>query len=179
MAYKRVFHVCVECDPIHVDNCPNCFGYGFHKGTEIPVAAREVKTLTECDPCPVCVGTVTNDALYRIPKEGLEFPSVIYSKETTPGTEIHQEPIFRRSISTEESVEIEIAEIKKQVLKKGGETSYCRITFRANGELLFQEMNISNDLPDDVLKQLLRRIAQKRFTQRMVPKRPTPNITQY
>lgn len=29
------FHVCTSCRPPHIDNCPDCFGYGFGPGEEV------------------------------------------------------------------------------------------------------------------------------------------------
>ena len=62
----RVYKVCTNCTPWHVEDCGSCFGYGFHKGTKHIVAAGEVSELTECDPCPECGGDLKNEHLYKL-----------------------------------------------------------------------------------------------------------------
>jgi len=63
-------------------------------------------------------------------------------------------------------MQIEITEIEKTLLEGGEETSLYGITYRANGELLYQVMQLNNELPDDILKQHMAKIAQLRFQER-------------
>lgn len=56
---------------------------------------------------------------------------------------------------------IEITEVSKNLIKEGNPTSFYRVTFRANGELAHQYMHLNNELPDDIFKQILARIAKR------------------
>ena len=69
MTKPKTYHVCVECTPIHIDNCETCFGWGLKQGTTTPIIAAEVETLQECDPCPECYGDLKNEHLYQLEKE--------------------------------------------------------------------------------------------------------------
>ena len=55
---------------------------------------------------------------------------------------------------------IEITEVKKEVISPGKETSFYKVTYRANGTLLYQYMSLNNELPDNILMLELSRIAK-------------------
>lgn len=89
----KIYHVCTECIPYHVDNCGSCFGFGFHKGTKMIVGAGEIKdlTVTECDPCPECGGDLKNEHLYELKKEASKHTlekirSIKLEIESSPGS---------------------------------------------------------------------------------------------
>lgn len=89
----KIYHVCVECSPIHVDNCETCFGWGFKKDSQTPIAAAEAKDEQESDPCPECGGTRTNEHLYKLEKQSRrtaikngKIKMISFSKEDSKGT---------------------------------------------------------------------------------------------
>ena len=82
----RKYNVCTDCTPWHVQDCGSCFGWGFKKGTQTPIAAAEVDKLTECDPCPECCGDLKNAHLYELEKESREFKPIKYKIESVRGT---------------------------------------------------------------------------------------------
>lgn len=54
--------ICKKCRIWHVENCPECYGFGIKKYTEdgpIPVTAREAhdNLIKDFIKCPVCGGT--------------------------------------------------------------------------------------------------------------------------
>lgn len=67
--------VCRNCNPPHVENCPECFGYGFDLKGNIVSAGRSEDMRNEMQitgkinfpPCSVCYGDIFNfdiDAFY-------------------------------------------------------------------------------------------------------------------
>ena len=59
---------------------------------------------------------------------------------------------------------IEITEIEKDLIEKGNPTSFYRVTFRADGNRMYRDMRLNNELPDDILKQELARFAKRYLT---------------
>lgn len=68
-------HGCTDCDTPHVDNCPNCFGYGLYKGKDVPIRAGVVQEILEkyepCeskrfDICPICGGSPHNLDIFTL-----------------------------------------------------------------------------------------------------------------
>ena len=52
--------ICKSCHVEHVENCPNCYGFGLRKGTDSPISAHHSKYHAyqiEWDECSVCHGT--------------------------------------------------------------------------------------------------------------------------
>ena len=52
--------ICTKCPVPHAENCPECFGFGLHRGTDVPLAARysfPEHPTPEWDRCPTCGGT--------------------------------------------------------------------------------------------------------------------------
>jgi hypothetical protein len=68
----------------------------------------------------------------------------------------------------EEMSDIEITEVKKQLLEKGESMSFYRVSFRANGNLLYQDLRLNDELPDEILKQELARLAKRHLTKRKI-----------
>lgn len=90
MTAPKIYHVCVECSPVHVDNCETCFGWGLKKGTNAPITAGALDVLQECDPCPECGGDLMNVHLYKLEKEAVSLSVESLKKikieaETAPG----------------------------------------------------------------------------------------------
>ena len=52
-------HICTSCPVPHPDNCPDCFGFGLHKGTLSPISAHAAlrEDPPAWDRCKVCGGT--------------------------------------------------------------------------------------------------------------------------
>lgn len=78
MVQTKEFHVCIECDPPHVDNCSQCFGWGFHVSDDPDrrrmISASEVKPDMDFEMCFECFGTPINEDIFifwgdpRLPK---------------------------------------------------------------------------------------------------------------
>jgi hypothetical protein len=66
---------------------------------------------------------------------------------------------------------IEITEVNKILQKKGDKFSLYRVTYRANGNLLWQDMNLNNELPDEIFIKNLAHIAEHHLIQH-APKAP-------
>lgn len=63
MFQPKNFKVCVICNPPHVDNCPECFGWGLHLNG-LPISASEVDSDIDFVMCPECFGEPTNEDIF-------------------------------------------------------------------------------------------------------------------
>lgn len=51
--------LCETCYPPHIENCPDCFGWGLHSNG-VPISARSLDTIDhpgQWERCPTCNGT--------------------------------------------------------------------------------------------------------------------------
>jgi hypothetical protein len=63
------FRVCIKCDPPHVENCSNCFGFGFHENGMLIIAAEAGDSWQDDKKwisCPVCKGTPKNEHIEKM-----------------------------------------------------------------------------------------------------------------
>lgn len=67
MKLPKDFRVCVSCSVPHVENCPKCFGWGFHLNG-VPIRADEVENVNknglDFEMCFECFGEPTNEDIF-------------------------------------------------------------------------------------------------------------------
>jgi hypothetical protein len=82
----KVFHVCEVCEPIHVDDCRSCLGWGFKVGTKTPICSDNLTILKVCETCPECGGNLENKQLYELKKKMYE--PIKIKTESAYGTQV-------------------------------------------------------------------------------------------